>query len=118
MGTPYKIGISDCCFVALAVVDAIRGTNFCKKYKGIYKTERQSKRYMVKKGYKNLAETISGETGLLPKAPAMLSWGDIAIVAIDNVEHVAVCCGAQFIVKADTGQLVFSISDVTAGFGV
>lgn len=117
---PYKFGVwgkaSDCFFTGLAVIDAVKGTEYRKKYSGRYRTLRGAQKALRKEGHKTLVTFFAD---LLPQIPpAMAKAGDLAIVDVDGAEHVAVCNGLNFMAKIEDGLMICELGDCKAAFEV
>lgn len=116
LARPYRPCSADCLHMGLKVCDKVKKTKLLKILSGSYSSIKGSKREMVKRGYKSIADPLREH--LESKPPAMLTVGDLAIVSKDGVEHVAVCMGPNFIVKGENGREVYLLNDVISGFEV
>lgn len=112
----YKPGSCDCFITGMKVADAINGTGLSDKYRKVYKTRKQSEKYMKDMGFKSLSDLLS--THFDEIAPASMVWGDIGVVVSNGDEHIAICCGGTFIVRGIKGREVFALSDVVKGFKI
>lgn len=108
---------ADCFFMGLRVVDALDpGLKLERSYRGSYTTLRGAQRALVKRGFKSLADLFAAH--LVPCAPALAQVGDIAIIAMADGDHVAVCAGGQFITKTASGPVFSDLASCTAAFRV
>jgi hypothetical protein len=113
MAKPYVEGVSDCFFLGLADIDALRGTEFSSEYAGVYKTLRGSQHALRRRGHTSLT-TFFPTLGLESIPAGRCAPGDIGIPVTDGVEHIAIFTGAAFRSRGPDGDLVFRLADIAA----
>ena len=121
MVMPYCYGKSDCFFLALAVIDALRGCVLQKEYAGIYTTFNGAQRAMKKRGFVSMGDLFARH--LEPIAPAMAKFGDVVVLEISGpnnqmMEHSAICVGGQFITRTLGGLSSHGLGAVKSAFRV
>jgi len=113
---PYKSSYSDCLMVGLTLACQLGGNNVVSKYRGKYKTLKQSAVVMRRMGFTSLKELLAADFD--PIAPAQCRFGDLAVVLNNGLEHVGVCVGENFSVKTQEGAVMYPLSAVTAGYRI
>ncbi|AZN72735.1 hypothetical protein D5400_16935 [Georhizobium profundi] len=114
LAEPYAYGTADCFITALAVADALGGTEIAKIYRGRYRTKTGAGRLLRRLGHSSLVTLV--DTHFQRCAPAEARVGDIAIVLAEDGEHLAVCAGQAFIVKTERGRRDFPVSTCIAAY--
>lgn len=114
LATPYVYGSSDCFTLGCRVADVLGGHGMEATYKGAYRTLIGAHRALVKRGFKTLADLLGAH--LEPCAAAQARFGDLAVVNLEDGDHVAVCLGEMFVTKTPRGPSHHSFADVTAAF--
>lgn len=115
MAKPYIPGTADCFFFGLRAADALNPTlDLAKHYAGSYRSLAGAQRALRKRGHTSLTQLFA--THLEPCAPAMARIGDIAVIQLEDGEHVGVCVGQKFITKTDRGPSFCELSTIKAAF--
>lgn len=121
-GHVYSDDASDCFFTGLAVVDAVRGTELRKTYKGRYKTLLAAQRALKKEGHDSLVSFFAGHLEQI--APLQAYIGDLAVVSLPvegkdrMAEHVGIHTGKSICVKTEAGKVEFAPDQAIAAFRV
>lgn len=116
LAKPYTYGKSDCFFMGMRVVDAVRGTKHCKTYAKDYRTLAGAQRALRKRGHKSLTTFFAEHLEQIPAGQCVL--GDLVVAERQGAEHVAVCTGTGFVGKTESGSTPFPISEIKAAFKV
>lgn len=116
MEKPYIYGKSDCFFLGLRVVDAVRGTDLAKEYSNLYDSLETANKSLRDKGFRSLVSFF--KTHLKPKPVTKCILGDIAIVKFDRAQHVAIHTGNGFVSRTSNGFKMFSFDEVQKAFEV
>ncbi|MCY0146142.1 hypothetical protein OEG84_25040 [Hoeflea sp. G2-23] len=85
---PYAYGVNDCFFLGLKVIDALQGTSHVKAFSGSYKTLRGAHRAMRKRGHGSVVTLYDEMLSEIPWGQSRI--GDLAVVLLDDGEHVGV----------------------------
>lgn len=117
MARPYIYGQSDCFFLAIDVIDGIRGASLREKYADRYSSLKGAQKALRRAKCKSLVDLFKRELGdPIPASRAEI--GDVAVCDVAGAEHMAVWGGSSWISRTERGQATFNHIDVKAAFKV
>jgi len=112
---PYEYGKSDCFFLGCQIADAFEPSReMVKKYVGSYTTLLGAQRALKKRKFKSLSDLFGKH--LDSCAPAAAQYGDIVILSLEGIEHVAICVGDLFLTRTENGREFHPLNRVSAAF--
>lgn len=118
LAKPYKYGVADCFMMGCAIIDSIKGTDFSKKYFRRYTTLSGAQKALHKEGCRNLVGFFRDVISLTQVPAGRCVIGDIGILDLGGIEHVAVFTGNGFLTKTERGAGRFGIEVCKAAFKV
>lgn len=113
---PYKYGSNDCFFLGLKTIDALTGTQWVKHYSGAYKTLLGANRALRRRGHASLVDLY--RELVLPIAWGRSRIGDVAVIEVGGVEHIAVHGGQSWHSITEAGHIVWPLDHAKQAFEV
>ena len=104
----YVLGKHDCALFAINLLGKITGVDYSTRVKGKYKNLTEAKKLIKKLGRgtnKQLHLAVSEVLHALPTSSFRGKRGDPLLIAIDGVEHIGICVGAEGVVLTPKGLM-------------
>lgn len=117
---PYAIGQHDCALFAIACVRAVTGVDYGQGIRGAYRSERGSRRLIVKRGGDGgLAGAVTRTLGMAPVSIRRARRGDPVLYRdAAGEDHLGVCLGGQAAVLGTQGLIFIGMAACRCAWNV